>query len=590
MRHILLTLVLAAIVFGSVPNANGNPSNANPRAIMPVHNTQLSGAVLADATKHYNQAAAIIDGIVKLQQMNRLATVKPNDWVRGYTHLGYLRNRARQLELYGETTGYDLSRRHFHLSGTFNTLLNAYKQLPQHVSIQSKIGASLPRYDKALQRDKNIVTTHMKAGELNKAWEALLKAQYETLAEPNSLLTAAPPRYAVIGAFTTEADITAAWKKRGDEALVAQRDANLPKYDELLKQLGAAARGVGSSGNAEINGQMVPGPAVIRQCHDLWRQTHVGTLRASYVEFARSELNGDAAPNYRNMVAAYEKFCSDYAGRVAAIITADATRVPESDAVALHAAYVAAVAPLFAELQSETLREPLAKALANFELKSPTVAEEVAAYRAATGEHLRWMKRAAAAEAKKAAESVRPVHEQLQAKPAVFHPRYPGAAELREEAPILIQAIAPLVLQKPASIASGAKATPQAQTMIGRYHHRVYTIAADASEWVAPHQQRLRDALFVDATHPPRTVEAAAAITSLASAQFNQAGGIVTGCHIESLTTRLATLPVGAYPFAALGPFEVEKTGEVPPLKQLIVRCDFQPKWIATPYVFVQAP
>lgn len=586
-----VSILTIYMLLAPLDSALANPSNAKPRDVMPILLTSLNQDTFNDAKQRYGEAARLVEKMLQVQRSRGVGAIPADDFVKCYTHLFYLKFDAQKLEWTGEATGFDLSRRHYHLEKNYLTLIQAYRNTPQFQPVLQRVSASTAKYNRVLDREEKRIEGLLAEMKADEAWQVVQKTMLEMMPEPLALLPQTPVRMNLIGRYDADEKAAAIWKSRGDEALQKRRDAALPDYDGILKQLGDAGREMQASGQTKWQGQPITGPNAIRQAHQLWQAAHVSALRACYLEYARIPLDPKARNSLLKMRENYAGFCDKFTQRLAAIVQADATAAPSAEVANRHQAYVTAFAPLYDELADEALREPLRKAVAMFALKSPELADSLSAYENATAEHLRWMKRVVAAKAQAAAKDTLPIADQLQSQTAIYHPRHPDVAELRDDTVTLMQKIAPLIVGKEGLVSGGgAKATPGAKSVIGRYDRRIYCIVGDPAEWLAPHQQQLAESLYISEQHPPRSLPAAAALASLAHCHFTTAGGKVTACHIEAVATRLGTLPPAAHPFLRLGPFDAEPKGEFHELKQLLVRCDVTPTWIATPYVFVTAP
>ena len=84
---------------------------------------------------------------------------------------------------------------------------------------------------------------------------------------------------------------------------------------------------------------------------------------------------------------------------LAALIEADTAPAAGPEVAALYVGYLQSAAPLVCQTTDEKLRTVLASALEKLAAKAPDLARDVANYRAATTESLRWRERVAATRA-----------------------------------------------------------------------------------------------------------------------------------------------------------------------------------------------
>lgn len=85
--------------------------------------------------------------------------------------------------------------------------------------------------------------------------------------------------------------------------------------------------------------------------------------------------------------------------------------------------------------------------------------------------------------------------------------------------------------------------------------------------------------LLVDDTHPPLTIPAAIALQAAVRGDFRLVAGKIRNVHLDSLISRMCTLPPIASIFAPRGEIPVYGgTGGF--LDQAVLRYDLQPSWV----------
>jgi hypothetical protein len=93
----------------------------------------------------------------------------------------------------------------------------------------------------------------------------------------------------------------------------------------------------------------------------------------------------------------------------------------------------------------------------------------------------------------------------------------------------------------------------------------------------------LREALIVDDTHGPLTIDSADAVSAAEMHDYLTVSGLIQEVHLESLVTRFIALPDVAYSLSSLGTTPSIE-GSIEPLQQTCWRLDIKPLWARQKY------
>ena len=240
-------------------------------------------------------------------------------------------------------------------------------------------------------------------------------------------------------------------------------------------------------------------------------------------------------------------------------------------------------------LYSKDVKTGCESALAKLAKKDPDFAGQIAAYERATSEPMRWRREYAAQQAKtleqkftaviraldsKApqAEGIRPNFVRFGGRETVTAPR-----TFNEPASWMVQEAATRLVGTPVSQDLMIRLAPSSRTAVvpfsGRHYGNIPVPLPSETE-----VGDLKEALLVDDTYGPLTIESADAISASELHDYVRVSGLVQTVHLESLVTRFIGLPDVAYSLAPLG--TTPKLEEnMTPLQHTCWRLDVKPVW-----------
>ena len=204
-----------------------------------------------------------------------------------------------------------------------------------------------------------------------------------------------------------------AFRQQAQAALDQLAASLLPKTQELLQSITAAAAALRTAPQATVGDKTLAGPQCLEAFGNAWKQLQLSAVRCRAVDWAYMTSIPDAiylqqTGSPRIVEADYTRFCEDLAKALASLIDADAQRAAETDVPTLYVQYLQVLAPLAASTSDDKLELAVQPALDKLAAKSAAFAEEVKTYTTATHELLRRRQRLAQASAAAAAATFLP--------------------------------------------------------------------------------------------------------------------------------------------------------------------------------------
>jgi hypothetical protein len=204
------------------------------------------------------------------------------------------------------------------------------------------------------------------------------------------------PRRNMMGNFDlaynrlTSAQIQANEKQAHDTIDELERQSQ-PRFEPLMAELAGVK--LSDDGTGSWNGKSLAGPKLASAMFASLQTVCGQTLRAHALVFASDEL-GKAATDAEKLRADYNTLLSATLDAVGRIIAADAARATADQVPQLYAGYLASVCGFASKLGDASSAEKLSASLDQLAARSEPFAADVAAYRGATSDWLRWRSRA----------------------------------------------------------------------------------------------------------------------------------------------------------------------------------------------------
>jgi hypothetical protein len=276
------------------------------------------------------------------------------------------------------------------------------------------------------------------------------------------------------------------------------------------------------------------------------------------------------------------------------LIEADARRASASEAEALYPLYVHELAELAALSGDPTFALSLRPALDQLAGRSPALAADVAAYRAATEELLRWRQRTARAKAAARGAAFPPLDGVIQQAAGNDAGRIgvdtrggtmAFAPALARDVPEVLSLASPHLADKPVTVADvrgpRTEGGSTASYCAGPAYANLGSIEPQALA-----VSRLERDLLVGGSAEPLTLDAAVALTTARHGDYESAGGEITSVGLEAAVPRFSTLEAGDWHLVHLAPLPVLKS-EADFARRVIFRAELTPAWVQHACYFV---
>jgi len=582
---VVLLLLFSATSFAEDPNGK-NP--AIPLAVRPQ----------ADVEQLVTAAQALSAGIQKelstyseSRATGKLVALAPKVIGQTAANTTKLQRLASQLELWGETAGVDYRLRSLRFRGELSDLIRAYRALPTKNETLRKALPTITARAAQLSKDLPTVAKLSSQGKQIDA-EGLLNAWADEL-EVFLCWFDEVDRGNVMKPFQKAREIVLplAMQMRKDQIagkLVDLRNQAAPDFMAILAEAKMAADGVRASGKATMGDKSLSGPEAVAALGQKWLAAQVGAAKARALDYARGLTPGTPAmKDYDSLLAAHQPWSAQMPAAITAIIEADASRASANDAPALYGAYLQSLAPLAVAGAGLDLEKGWEPSLAMLAAKSPMLAEDVAAYRRATSEMLRWRKLSAESRARTFAMEyvaapgvVAPIVKADAAFGGLLTPEQmtTDAARLRWCVPEVVKRAQVPLTGKKVVLADWMPAGGNPAILECRPATRIYgriSLPPQIKEEI----DALKRDLQVTATLPPLTLAAAVALQEAERGAALQVGLEVADMALVSLIDRQAALTPAEAPFLTLGalPLENPKLIEA---SDVYMRLEGTPRWI----------
>jgi hypothetical protein len=376
-----------------------NPTSDHPERLLLLRD-HGAGAVADERQKYYDicrenipQVEEALREFEELAGEQRWKDIKPLELGKVYVQYEVAQRAPDRLDAMDEIAGADFKKRGELLYTRLRLLIDAYTKSEAGSAALAKGLPTLQKRGKAAaKKDAPRVKKLVDDEQWEEADEVLFAAldELDTMAcffHPNNWTHRDLSQYR----RGIEDQMKRLVAQRAGEAVRAARDGQAPDFAGLVARAQQAAAAVGQSGQAEHGGQMLAGPDLLEGLADEWRPLQAAAMR-SYALFWVEESLLKAADDPQKLVENQHRFSADMTAALAAIVAADAARATPAEAETLYPRYLAAAARVLALANTPALKEALDPPLETLAAKSPQLSSDIAAYRAATDDVLRWRK------------------------------------------------------------------------------------------------------------------------------------------------------------------------------------------------------
>jgi len=607
MRAPAFVVLLTLLAFGVGPSAAQaelapEPSTEHPDGLLRVRpeNAEMFAATQAA----WQRAATPIKNIATKRAQGQVGNISPKEVGEAQIATVQFRRLAERLALIGEPVGIELGHRAGDFTGELTAAVKAFKDIPGN---REKVAAAY--------RDGFVPAAQKASGKLNAIGKLAQQGKWETaekeffeLYEPleamaiwydaNELTQPLMPFGAAYKAIYDQ--MLTQRRAEAEKLLGDARKAALPDMAALVRQTQDAATTIAASGRASLDGQALTGPAALTLLVKKWQEVYLAALRARALAWALQHVTSRGVADLAPLEDSFNQAARGMPAALAGLIDADAKRTPPAEVAALYAAYVAALVPL-ADLSANgalvTAAEP---ALARLADRSPEFAAQLASYRRATSDLLRWRRRVAKQAADRASKPNYLPLEVRFLEAARASNEFPGIvssglgttknAHIQVSMPRAMPGLTKMVGTEVAISDGLASAAAKAQ---GRYQDRIYPVYAPPVAALAPYVPLLEFDLLVSPAAPPMTMEAALAIHRMKRGDVVAAGGKVTRLKLMGFIPYFSA-PAKEVALPNLGPLRLGALPNEPvppdPAEQLLAECEIKPAWVQHELMFVPVP
>lgn len=611
-RFYFLGTLLLHLLGTAAPIVVANPSHKTLDTPLAIHGKQTSVAWHQEASRLYAESSKKLLGFLEKEQKNALKNIDPDDVGKTFLMLVRIDRAGEWLEMWGEPAGADFRLRSAVMRAHLNRIILAIQPFPpaqKYIeNFRLFIAKTTPARAKALANIEKLCNEK----KWDAAEEALFKV-YDTL-QPGTAILASVESQPIYAPFAQVYGAIHASMSQLRSAAAAQELGKAiqeltPNYDAALQEMGQATQGLAASGSVTWRGETVNGPQLVESLGQSWREIQVQAQQHRAKTWAlqfRSQAHGmsmggptDLDPNANDPLAAtYATFSQQVRLALVRLVEADAARINLDAVRSEYVSYLRALAPLVRQTNDREWAVQLQAALGKLHGKVPELDQEVQGYAAATNDLLRWRARVARARVAVRAAEYAPISQRLRdgtMSGKVNDAEYIGlipAPPARETQPQLltgspdIMAVAvPRLLGQKATVQDVVRMAADSKTAIGRYASRTY-VNVPAPLPVTAEVESLRADLFVSEQAPPLTLAAMQAWLTAERGDFVAVGGEISGCYLESVVTRFATLPVSAAVLSTLGQLPPERF-DGNRLQNMLMRFEITPRWASHDHFFV---
>lgn len=606
MRHRLAILVSAAVTV-ACSVASADPNHEDFHAALAVYGGELSGELQQRSQALYEEANKALTDLAETANTKRASRLDSKKIGRTNVALTQLSRLAKQLRVYGEPAGVDYRLRCNVLRQNLGRIVETYRSLPSSqrfiASVRLQINKQGPVRLKALGRIEQFA--------VQQKWEQAEGALHDvldTLATGTVFLNPAENR--IIYEPFDEAQMaveTAMLRIRNQKALellAAARREQTPDFGALLAEMGAATKALSTASTAPWAGELLTGPQLVGRFGQTWQEAQVAVLRCRVLDWAMAhrmvDMHEDAIVSSDDLRKSkiegeFQQFSESLVQVLAQTVEADAQRASGDDTMRLYVEHLRAISPLVRQSDRRMLASALEPSLDKLASKSPGLAEEVAAYRDATVEVLRWRERLAAALAAPRLSRYVPVEEKFfdatksDAEYTGLFPDYepnPHTPVLLASAPEIMPVATQRLVGQTVTALDVVRVPGGRTAAIARYRMRTY-VNTPAPLAVQAEVDALRFDLLVSEQAPPLTLAATQALVTAERGDLVAVGGEITGLHLESVAARFATLPPAASVLCPLGVLQRERIDH-DFLAEMLMRFDLRPHWAHHDYFWVE--
>ena len=591
---ILSLLVVAPLQSGAADatKQSSGPTNAHPRNALQV--------TFVDRLHKLRETGQRLDGQIAtaLASMDTVVEVGSTSIEETYGYIWELRQIAKTLSAFGEPAGRDMELRH----DTFRTaIMEQAVKAAQRRAVQQEILRGEKKLDGAF------ATANRKMDAVRK-----LAAKKEYARAMDVFFTIAGPlekqaiwwevrnqrRHPSLVAWDTmvsqwSAILVRQWADEGKLACrIAIEGMNLD-FGGLFARMQTAASAVAETGNANIeDGNSVSGPELLERFGREWIQVQSSVFQArSYIAISR--FLGDTT-NVSEIENAYDQFMTQAGPALAGIIRADASRAGPEEAALLYFSYLDKLPEVLSRCTGGEVSSLVSQALDGLANKSPTLQQDIAAYRDCTDDLLRWRRRTAESNLPSHRDDFPSLESVITSAPNSYGKIFltdtqrPGLmAKFRTPVPATLGSLEADFLSKQVHVGDLLFTSPirHAATRIQR--RTVAFVPVQPSDLEAAAKNLASDLFAVEGAPAP-SLRAQMALHGARNNDLLDVGGTIESIGVTGWFSRFTDLSPSDRGMVRLAPLDREPDGIR--TDDIVVMFVVRPAWVRSEYFFVALP
>ena len=371
----------------------------------------------------------------------------------------------------------------------------------------------------------------------------------------------------------------AKWK----ETLTAQYQKNLPDMDALTGRVDSIVSDIQESGSTAIGNKDVSGPDAFRTVFNAFHSTHLKLIRAKGFAIAMRD-----ADLIKQSDALLKQVKDQLVASLPKVIEADAKRLSGSEVKAVYYEYLRKILPLARKTEGELLIDACAEAMKNLAGKDQSFALEIAAYRDATSDLLRWRKKTASSTAqsriREYADAAKVVNSRMGMEEQIKFAGLETVSQIGVPSKLYcgLNEIYPASRDRLKEMkVSLTDPTDFGKSWFKSISDR-YWVKVNQSVDLKSAVDSLRTDLMASTDLPPLTLSSAMSLATATGNHHRTIGGQITDTKLESLARRLATIPDKGAVLVPIGNQQI-----APDLDQLLVQLEVAADWIQHDHFFV---
>ena len=539
----------------------------------------------------------------QIERFAKAKAIEPKQLTEALLKHDDMRTWDVRLQAIGEPVAVDFELRRAFYQSRLLDAYHAWLAQPNSQAVRQKAIAQLTKTQPKRIKDFEAIASALERGELQEA-ETKTDAAKEDLYRLTNVLSLEErrPFTEPFEAIRNRVDSVANADRATTAAAIFKEkiEANETETKDILKKIDVAIDSLSKSGQCSWNGSSIDGPTLLANVANAYKLAHA-KLQSSAMLYriqdrgviAGSNSIGSSSQSDDRWSTASQELTQAFLDRIARLIRAESLSVPDDKAKEHYFAMLVTLADIDTRLSQNEWTIATQKGLAEMNRKAG-MSLQVADYESATSELLHCKEQFASAQAKRISSHVslptiskERLSTGAQQRIGLYShlPEDPGRPRLLSAIPDLVPLVAKSLNNAKVVASEVRKLDSPKPTWMSQFQKGLYCMM-DGEMALSSQVTKLERELLVDASNPPLTLRATAAIQSARDGSYVSVGCTLQDFVIESPVSRFATFPVPASPLIPLS--TVHPQGAQGELSFLLIRFVAKPDWFHHRY-FVAA-